>query len=514
MPVPPVDDEAVNWDLWRSDKSPAELRAEWGDADQASDGADGTSATGSINAVRNNSLVAFARLASLCAIALNVLRWNVCPRRGNGQGLPAGEAERAELVASLGAWEDQLEMDLRLGDARGGVELVRERARWIVEMHLVAAALHLKLRPHPCVVQFSPARARADSMYVMCSSFASVAVDPIPRSLGLLNHVLARYRTSFTLYRSLPCIDLVLQLFSETLFDQSDYAPHHHDTVLRAYSELAKVFPIARTSWVELATKVDGHKRELGLLRGASKPGWTISSTSRTDARGQLFAGIHPTTSIQPPPTALAAPAPIAEPFQAFLSYSNDLGPSANPSTILDFGSWDQTDLLVSLGLVAAPGASNGGAPAGGTGTWTPLEGWGGTEGDLPLAMPIEGATGFGAVPVPQPATVPPPPSKQPATGDQALGTLRHPSTSSFPMVVSPPSSAGHNADPTAYSETSFAALPFNIPSPGDTQTDASTSAFPYQSFAAANTPSSSDPGGPATDLLTRWLDRGAVGFG
>lgn len=145
VPIPPVDDEAINWDLWRSDKSAAELRAEWGDTDSASDGTDG----GPVTAVRNNSLVTFARLASLCAIALNVLRWNVCPRRGNGQGLPAGEAERAELVASLGAWDEQLEMDLRLGDARGGVELVRERARWIVEMHLVAAALHLKLRPHP-----------------------------------------------------------------------------------------------------------------------------------------------------------------------------------------------------------------------------------------------------------------------------------------------------------------------------------------------------------------------------
>ncbi|BGP04151.1 Zn(2)-C6 fungal-type domain-containing protein [Rhodotorula toruloides] len=456
VPIPPVDDEAINWDLWRSDKSAAELRAEWGDTDSASDGTDG----GPVTAVRNNSLVTFARLASLCAIALNVLRWNVCPRRGNGQGLPAGEAERAELVASLGAWEEQLEMDLRLGDARGGVELVRERARWIVEMHLVAAALHLKLRPHP--------------------SFASVAVDPIPRSLGLLNHVLGRYRSTFTLYRSLPSIDLVLHLFSETLFDQSDYAPHHHDTVLRAYAELAKVFPVAQKSWVELAAKVDGHKRELGLLRG-----------------------VHPTTSIQPPPPALPAPAPIAEPFQAFLSYSNDLGPSANPSTILDFGSWDQSDLLVSLGLV--------GPAAGSKGTWTPLEGWGGPEGGMPVPMPIEGAVGYGEIShqhgqslAPQPATLPPPPAKQPAGAG---------ASSSFPMVISPASTAP-TGDSTAYGETSFAGLPYNIPSPSGGQVDTSASTFPYQSFAAANTPSSSDSGGPATDLLTRWIDRGSLGFG
>lgn len=222
---------------------------------------------------------------------------------------------------------------------------------------------------------------------------------------------------------------------------------------------------------------MDGHKRELGLLRG-----------------------VHPTTSIQPPPPALPAPAPIAEPFQAFLSYSNDLGPSANPSTILDFGSWDQSDLLVSLGLV--------GPAAGSKGTWTPLEGWGGPEGGLPVPMPIEGAVGYGEHSqqpgqglAPQPATLPPPPAKQAAT------------SSSFPMVVSPASTA-QPGNSTAYGETSFAGLPYNMPSPAGGQADPSASTFPYQAFAAANTPSSSDSGGPATDLLTRWVDRGSLGFG
>lgn len=64
-------------------------------------------------------------------------------------------------------------------------------------------------------------------------------------------------------------------------------------------------------------------------------------------------AGIHPTptsaSSLLPPSPPIAG---TGEPFQAFLNYSTDLGPSANPSTILDFGSWDQSDLLVSLGLV------------------------------------------------------------------------------------------------------------------------------------------------------------------
>ncbi|SCV67270.1 BQ2448_5916 [Microbotryum intermedium] len=59
------------------------------------------------------------------------------------------------------------------------------------------------------------------------------------------------------------------------------------------------------------------------------------------------------------PLATVEAPPISSEPFQAFLSYSDVLGPSATASTVLDFGSWDQSDLLVSLGLVSDPTAGS-----------------------------------------------------------------------------------------------------------------------------------------------------------
>ena len=205
VPIPPVD-EAENWELWRADKGAQELRDEWGaggaaavngaaggesgaragasagDGDEgggaASDkavpgpaGGGGGGGSSAPPAVRSNALLTFARLAQLCAVALGILRWSACPRRGNGQGLAAGEQERAELVAGLAAWEDQLEGDLRLGDARGSVERVGERARWTVEMQMLVAALYLKLRPHPCVASLSP------SLFLLVSSLSPLRLN-------------------------------------------------------------------------------------------------------------------------------------------------------------------------------------------------------------------------------------------------------------------------------------------------------------------------------------------------
>ncbi|GJN94604.1 hypothetical protein Rhopal_007687-T1 [Rhodotorula paludigena] len=520
VPIPPID-EAENWELWRSDKSAAELREEWNPSSRtAAESAGGPSAStdpasaavaggsGAAEAssaplaVRSSSLLTFARLAHLCAIGLAVLRWNVCPRRGNGQGLPAGEQERAELAASLAAWEDELEVALRLGENKGGVEKVGERARWTVEMQMLVAAFYLKLRPHP--------------------SFASVTVDPVPQALGTLNHVLSRHRSLYTLYRSLPTFDVILHTLSQALFEQADYAPHHHDTVMNAYEELGRVFPTAQRSWYSLASKVDEHKRELGLLRG-----------------------IHPTTSSHPLVLSAPAPAPIAEPFQAFLSYSQDLGPAANPSTVLDFGSWDQTDLLVSLGLVmdpaqsqagsstnaAAPSAFNGfGAPAGAgaAGGWMPLPGWGApvepapphSSLSYPLPLPIESALGSAlplaphhAQPPPMPPTVPPPPPAGQATSP----ALQTPSGASagaayFPspgqqMAISPPSNAGPVAASPQAGGTGGGLFGAGTGAP---------SPFPPVLGGAATPAPTGGNGagadGPSTDLLTRWLDRGSLG--
>jgi len=84
----------------------------------------------------------------------------------------------------------------------------------------------------------------------------------------MLHHILNRYRGLFTMYRSLPIIDFPLHTLSATLFQQNDYAPHQHDTPLKAYEELSRVFPVSKTSFEALRTKVEAHKRELGFLRG------------------------------------------------------------------------------------------------------------------------------------------------------------------------------------------------------------------------------------------------------
>lgn len=157
VPIPPVDGNE-DFELWRSDKTPAELREDWkGSVDPSAPAIDSpsTGPTQQVSparapqAVRSTSLTTFAKMASLCAIGLSILRWDVCPRRGYGQSLASGEHERVELVESLKAWGDDLENELRLGaDSTGGVERLEERARWCVEMHLVLAALNLRLRPH------------------------------------------------------------------------------------------------------------------------------------------------------------------------------------------------------------------------------------------------------------------------------------------------------------------------------------------------------------------------------
>lgn len=101
-------------------------------------------------------------------------------------------------------------------------------------------------------------------------SFAATAFDPVPSALILLHHILIRYQALFTMYRSLPSIEFSLHTLSATLFEQNDYAPHQHDAPLKAYDEMSRLFPVAKSNLDGLRAKVDGHKRELGLLRGES----------------------------------------------------------------------------------------------------------------------------------------------------------------------------------------------------------------------------------------------------
>lgn len=384
--------------------------------------------------------------------------------------------------------------------------------------------------------------------------------------------------------RSLPTLDATLHLVSRALFDQADYAPHHHDAVLRAYDEMGRVWPTARSSWAELATKVDEHKRELGLLRGALTFPRLIPHTKpchRSDAAltSGVPAGIHPTTSSHPTsfsapapaPVPAPAPAPIAEPFQAFLGFSHALGPQrADAQTVLDFGSWDQTDLLVSLGLVMDPagaatgaagafaqggGGGGGGAetgPGGGAGAWQPLEGWGdpnagagaaaaAAAGPIPLPLPIEGVFG-GTFPHAQTGGG----GGVGGTGmDIHISTSGSSGTSAYfasplhphqapeqqqqqqphAMAISPPSSSSVSQPPPPPPP---APGPAPAPAPAHAPTLAAAQALsslpgapsPFPSAApspAAGGSFAQAPETPAdgmgTDLLTRWLDRGSLGF-
>ncbi|GAA6061239.1 hypothetical protein JCM10212_002698 [Sporobolomyces blumeae] len=551
VPIPPVDGNE-DFELWRSDKTPAELKEEYrslhGSGNGGSDASvptppnstlyssvsdrtgsqrKGPTGPSAPKAVRSASLTTFARMASLCAIGLAILRWDVCPRRGYGQGLASGERERVELVERLRAWEDELENELRLGDkgAGGGVERLEERARWTVEMHLTLAALYLKLKPH--------------------SSFASTAHDPVPPALILLHHILNRYRALYTMYRSLPTIDLALHMLSTTLFLQSDYAPHQHDAPLKAYDESSRLFSVSKTSLEALRAKVDQHKRELGLLRG-----------------------IHPTASTVPPPIS-PTPATVAlsEPFQAFLSYSADLGPAANPSTVLDFGSWDQTDLLFSLGLVMDPnGAMNawglpttittttlGERESGGTAPGASAAALASADGlELPPLIEADflgldgrglGGAGGGPVPLEHAAHGPPAPrdaspskALHPTTGSPFGASLFHPLAPAAHPTPSHSNAAYHShphssLHPPSYPSASFffdstsSSTTHSNPLGGggiahvQVQAPASSSAsIMNDAFATGDLDLMQDAGGErSTDLLTRWLDRGSValeGFG
>ncbi|ORY88663.1 hypothetical protein BCR35DRAFT_350894 [Leucosporidium creatinivorum] len=425
IPLPPIDG-AENFELWRSDKSAAVLRSQHGLPESGRTGGGGQS-----HAVRSCALSTFSKMSSLCAIGLSILRWGVCPRRGNGQGLAVGEQERQELVNSLQAWEQDLPTDLRLSEQMRGVEKVEERSRHTIELHLVLFMLYLRLTPH--------------------SSFSS-SFDPVPQALALLAHLISQYRDLFTFLRSLPTVEGVLHGLSRSLFLSADYTPQQHDAPLRAYEELAMVFPIGKTSFDALRGKVDDHRRELGLVRG-----------------------IHPTpttsTSLLPPSPS---PAGASEPFQAFLNYSSDLGPSANPSTILDFGSWDQSDLLVSLGLV-----SGGGELAGGWGLPAipnPPAGAGEAQREAPLPLPVEGEAGF-------------------AYGMPA-------GTNGAPAGVGGGGGAGASVQMGGADGSpagAEAAMVMNWPPPPPEPSFSPQATFPQQQ---------------PTDLLSRWIGRGELGFG
>lgn len=267
----------------------------------------------------------------------------------------------------------------------------------------------------------------------------------------------------------------------------------------------------------------------LSALADVAVPGPTLTSPppphpypARPDAHREqpqhpdLPLGAVEIPAVPPPPPTWSA----TEPFQAFLAYADDLGPVAEPSTILDFGSWDQSDLLFSLGLVGAPAPpAPGPAPVpaadpslGIVGSWN--------DGLRP-ALPADPSPS--SAPVSQPLdSVPVSARGEPAgatSGYEQVGTATQPeqpgamryatqAPPGVPPAVAPSECKVHRVDVASAdpSKTAAAAAP-----------PAGPAAHPNP-FAALDGVLGGGGGGgfdtPAgTDLLARWLDRGAFAF-
>ncbi|KAI5474369.1 C6 transcription factor [Pseudohyphozyma bogoriensis] len=433
VPLPPHDGPE-NFELWRIDKSPEELRLEYGGPKSLS-----SSPSPRTPAVRSCALATFSNLASLCGIGISVIRWGLCPRKGNGSGLSKGEQERMELINSLQVWERDLPPDLRLGDGESAVGRIEERSRHTVEMHLLLYVLYLRLVPH--------------------ESFRTGAFDPVPQALAIIEHVIKRYRHLFSFYRSLPVIEVILHVLSTTHFHREDYTPQQHDTPLEAYEELSKVLPVALTSLEALTTKVDQHKLELGLKRGN-----------------------HPNLATSPFATSNAPPPPT-EPYSAYLNYSEQVGPSVPTTQVLDFTQWDQSDLLVSLGLVVDP--SN-------TQSWQPprpnINGGGGGNNTQPL-------------PIGSHAMAMPPQSQSQMSGSGLGGGL----------AVGAASGATGIGAGAINDRRSQGLYPPFVPGVDVGEGPGSGAVTPPTGVLGSQF---GTHGSQSTDLLTRWLDRGTLGFG
>lgn len=233
----------------------------------------------------------------------------------------------------------------------------------------------------------------------------------------MLQHLISSSRDLFTFYRALPTVEAPLHLLSKTLFLSNDYVPQMHDTPLAAYEEMGRVLEVAKTGYVALKAKVDEQRHEMNVLRGA----FSLSShwMKVRVLRSFFRAGNSATLPSAPNPLSLSPSSPLAttssssavaaQNFPTFLNFplsttntTNTPSPShptnTNPASIppppppssalppiMDYGvwdqaaSWDQSDLLVSLGLVQPDPvlSSSSSAAAGGAGGLLGGMGWG-----------------------------------------------------------------------------------------------------------------------------------------
>lgn len=132
VPLPPSDGPE-NFELWRSDKSPEELRGEYGNSSFGGGGGERGERGGEYgrtHAVRLSAGATFSKMAELCAIGVGICGG----RRG----------DRREVGRRLAEWEKGLPTELKLGEG-GGTEWLGERSRVVVEMHALKATLGVAL---------------------------------------------------------------------------------------------------------------------------------------------------------------------------------------------------------------------------------------------------------------------------------------------------------------------------------------------------------------------------------
>ncbi|KAK4047284.1 hypothetical protein OIO90_006245 [Microbotryomycetes sp. JL221] len=306
-------DAAEDFDLWRSDKTPSALRAERSlPVDKSI-----KSERPLHPAVRSSTVSTFAHFSRLCVIASRLAGWSKQSFDPNGP-----EHVRQTLFTDLMMWEQNLPQNLRIGPSIDDCSALQERARHTVDMHLVFFVLLLKVAANPIL---------ASEQETFDSTEAA------------LSRCVQRYRDQFSFLRSLPHVEMALHELSRA--GPSSGSGQERSVVSEGYSELAAALPLATMTERDRSAPSAMHQKRNGATTESAP---TVSRT------------FEPVESLHPDAQGIDEPLQqhSSEPFNAFMSFSDHLGPSANSSTVLDFGTWDQSDLLVSLGLIAGPNAA------------------------------------------------------------------------------------------------------------------------------------------------------------
>ena len=330
--------------------------------------------------------------------------------------------------------------------------------------------------------------------------------------------VISKYIDQFSFLRTLPVVELALHAAAEHELSRVFVAASpgqqegngRLEMLVRAYRELGAIWPGMRAIGEALARRVD-ETRALRGMASTSFAGASYASPSQQVARAPQRSPIgRPSTldgqqsvggegsialSVGDTPGAGSSTAQGA----ATLGGSGTT-PTAAPTSVgtgltpggivdlhdsFDFTSWDQSHLLVSLGLVADPGDLNTGSAASsfGTSAWADF-----AQPQVPASLP------------------PPAASSSNVRGDPASGRSAAAPSLAF---AQPQHLAATSNDPTIAlsSPAGNSGVLSQLGLPPQSLVGASQQQQPSQS--GASTPS----GMLSTDLLSRWLDRGNFNF-